>query len=124
MRVPTRETPDSHPDEAEVPPPRATVTENAQPLALGEPAYRERDSAARRVRVAVVLAQPPLAPAATVATSCATLGFGHELTLDSIGVLIGSIESSRLSALLDVEGVSAVEVEHATSFHLPPDAGA
>jgi hypothetical protein len=50
-----------------------------------------------RIRVAIVLAQRSPLTLGEVGRRCAALGFHHELTLDSIGVLIGSAEPERLS---------------------------
>jgi hypothetical protein len=66
---------------------------------------------ARRVRIAVAVADDAFGRLEEIASICGALGFRHDSTLPSVGVITGSIAVDRLSALRAVPGVVAVEIE-------------
>lgn len=62
-----------------------------------------------RVRVAVALTDDAVGRIRQVAAACRELGFEHDATLGSIGVLTGSADVRLVARLRDVPGVLTVE---------------
>lgn len=62
-----------------------------------------------RVRVAVALTDDAVGRIQQVAAACRELGFEHDSTLGSIGVLTGSADVRHVARLRDIPGVLAVE---------------
>jgi hypothetical protein len=64
----------------------------------------------KRVHVAVAVAEEALGRLQEVAAMCRALGFDHDWTLTTVGVLTGSLDIDRLAQLRAVPGVVAVEI--------------
>lgn len=73
-----------------------------------------RSDTVSRVKVAVAITEEAAARIHEVAAACRALGFEHESTLGSIGVLTGSAKPEDLPRLRTVAGVLAVETERGT----------
>lgn len=67
----------------------------------------------KRVNVAVAVAEEASGKLQEVADECCALGFEHDLTLASVGVLTGSADIDGLARLRAIPGVVAVVLEHA-----------
>ena len=50
-------------------------------------------------------------------------GFSVEMAMESIGMLIGSVDESRVNDLKDLEGVASVQEEHTVRVPLPGSTG-
>lgn len=64
-----------------------------------------------RVRVAVALTDDAVGRIRQVAAACRALGFEHDSTLRSVGILTGSAALEHLPVIRHVPGVLAVEPE-------------
>jgi hypothetical protein len=67
----------------------------------------------KRVNVAVAVDEEALGRLQEVAAACRALGFDHDLTLITVGVITGCVDIDRLAKLRSVPGVVAVETERA-----------
>ena len=64
-----------------------------------------------RVRIAVALTEDARGRIKEVAAACRALGFQHDSTLRSVGVLTGTAAVEQLAKLRSAPGVLAVETE-------------
>ena len=71
-----------------------------------------------KVRVTIAVADDHLDRLPAVVTRLRDAGVNVELTLDSVGAIVGSVDESEVAALSDVDGVGSVEREG--HYQLPP----
>jgi hypothetical protein len=74
-----------------------------------------------RIKVAVAISEEAAARIHYVAAACRAVGFEHDSTLGSIGVLTGSVDAEDLPKLRGVPGVLTVETEGALNMRPRPN---